>query len=359
MNRDTPLLRFHCGRDAFGETICTELEWLSPKKPVGYRNLTDFLLLRQAPKHRKHMAELLERYGCPDTEGFLRLTHALSLNDTLWVRETGSALRWDEVSLYRNPFDELIARAAFDGEFSGTSFSSTSPEFGTDGLFAKCWVREEDGIFLYKSGSSTFEIEPLSEYLACQVARRLKLKQVEYDLAFYHGKLVSKCRLFTDERVGLVKARDLAGREEHTISALLRLFDSIGEGDTFRRMCVLDALILNTDRHLGNFGVLTDNESGELLGMAPVFDHNRSLLYDMDERQLERTDWCIGTCRPRIGTDFIAAARGLLTEEIRRDLSEMRDFSFEQHPGIRADENRLSLLSRVVRRQTERILGNS
>ena len=121
-------------------------------------------------------------------------------------------------------------------------------------------------------------------------------------------------------------------------------------------MCVLDALILNVDRHLGNFGVLVDNQTLEIQRMAPVFDHNRSLLFDMDQAQLENLPWCIGTCKPRIGTDFVATARGMLTPEILRDVEELREFSFRQHSEIRADQARLDALGAVVQSQAERIL---
>ena len=50
---------------------------------------------------------------------------------------------------------------------------------------------------LYKSGSETFEIEPLSEYLSCQLAEKLHMDYVPYDIAYYHNKLISKCALFT------------------------------------------------------------------------------------------------------------------------------------------------------------------
>ena len=43
------------------------------------------------------------------------MTHALSLNDTFWVKEESEMLCWDEVSLYWNEFDALIAQAAFSG----------------------------------------------------------------------------------------------------------------------------------------------------------------------------------------------------------------------------------------------------
>ena len=90
--------------------------------------------------------------------------------------------------------------------------------------------------------------------------------------------------------------------------------------------------------------------------MVPVFDNNRSLLFDMDIDQLKNTDWCIGTCTPRFGTDFISTARGMLTDDIRHDLEPLCDFSFEQHPKIKAEEARLDALSTIVREQVKRIL---
>lgn len=101
------------------------------------------------------------------------MTHALPLNDTFWVREEGAALTWDEVSLYRNEFNQLISKASFDGTVSEADVSSTSPEFGTDGYYAKCWLREGERIELVKSGSALYQIEPLSEYLAGQLAERV------------------------------------------------------------------------------------------------------------------------------------------------------------------------------------------
>ena len=60
----------------------------------------------------------------------------------------------------------------------------------------------------------------------------------------------------------------------------------------------------NTDRHLGNFGALIDNDTISVIRMAPVFDNNRSLLFDMDDDQLKNTDRCIGTCAYEISFIF-------------------------------------------------------
>ena len=356
LNKDLPMLAFHCRRNEFDEPEFFEDCWHTDLRPIGYRSLETFLDHRKAPKHRKHIRQLLEQYGCDDLEGFLRVTHALSLNDTFWVRETGAVRSWREVSLYTNPFSEIISEAAFDGVVSETDLSSTSPEFGTDGYYAKCWKREDNGIFLYKSGSAHYEIEPLSEYLAAQLSSCLCPGAVPYDMDFYHEKLVSKCPLFTDERMGLAKASAAFCGEKRTIPELLAFFEGIGRGDAFRRMCVLDAIILNTDRHYGNFGVLFDTDTLEIQEMAPVFDHNRSLLPELDNDQLADPERYLRHYKPKLGQDFLYNARGLLTDAIRRDLTLLKDFTFQQHPRIHAEQTRLDALNKIVQEQIRLIL---
>ena len=355
MNRDVPVLRFTCERNAFDEPEFAETEWLTELRPIGYGNLSDFLAGRQAPKHRKHIKELLERYGCDDLEDFLRVTHALSLNDTFWVKEADSTLRWTDVSLYQNEFDQLVSEAAFDGVISETDLSSTSPEFGTDGYYAKCWVRDADGIWLYKSGSGLHVIEPVSEFLVSQLARKICPNAVSYDLEMYHDKLVSKCPLFTSEAVGLAKASAVF-RGEQTIPRLLDTCQTLGSDGDFRRMCVLDALVLNPDRHYGNFGFLFDNQTMAILGMAPIFDNNRALFPELDDAALAAPDWTIDHCRPKLGRDFLITARGLLTDEIRADLENLKDFRFANHPKIPISERRLNLLNAIVQHQLRLIL---
>jgi len=355
MNKDEQVLDFECRRNEYDEPEFFELQWHTVYRPVGYRTLTAFLERRKAPKHRRHIQKLLERYGCDDMEGFLRVTHALSLNDTFWVRAKTSGQRWKSLSLYSNEFNELISEAAFDGTFSEMGLSSTSPEFGTDGYYAKCWRREKESIYLYKSGSALYEIEPLSEYLATQVAIILCPDSVKYDLGYYHGKLVSICGLFTDEYTGLAKASSIFSADQ-TIPHMLRYFGSIGSEDEFRRMCVLDAVIFNPDRHLNNFGVSFDTDDMRVLRLAPVFDNNRSLFPDLDNDQLKNPGWYIEKCRPRLGKDFVLNARNLLTDDIRKDLVKLKEFNFTQHNDITVEEERLDALGMIVREQVSRIL---
>ena len=61
---------------------------------------------------------------------------------------------WAEFNLYDNPFSETMAEIAFTGhgKFDPRK-ASTSPEMTTNGMLPKCWVREADGIYLYKGGT--------------------------------------------------------------------------------------------------------------------------------------------------------------------------------------------------------------
>ncbi len=355
MNKDLPLLTFLCDRNEFDEPAFHEITWHVGYRPIGYKSLGGFLERRKAPKHREHIQRLLERFGCDDLEGFINVTHAVSLNDTFWVKKAGSSLVWDQVSLYRNEFDQLISEAAFDGSASSSELSTTSPEFGTDGNYAKCWIREEGDIYLYKTGSSRYEVEPLSEFLATQLAAVICPSFVDYDLDFYRGKLISKCRLFTSEAQGLAKVAGIF-TEKRSIPVMLDYFEKLGSGDAFRRMCILDALIFNPDRHYGNFGVLFDTETMEPISMCPVFDNNRSLFPDLDQDQLEHPGWYIAKCKPMIGKDFLINARGLLTPQIRNDLQNLLGFQFRQHDRIEAPQERLDVLSTLVNKQIKAIL---
>lgn len=131
MHKDTAVLSFLCNRNEFDEPEFVELAWHVSYRPIGFKVLTGFLERRKAPKHRQHIQRLLERYGCDDLEEFLKVTHAVSLNDTFWVKQADSDLCWNQVSLYENEFDQLISEAAFDGSMSSSSLSTTSPDYGT------------------------------------------------------------------------------------------------------------------------------------------------------------------------------------------------------------------------------------
>lgn len=357
MNRDEKILSFEARMNEFQVVDFTEKERFDAPLPIGFFHIHAFLKGRQAPKKRMHIESLLQHYGCNDLLGFIKLTHALSLNDTFWVKSTDSSISWDDVSLYQHPFDEVIAQSAFEGGFATCADPAASPEFGTDGTFPKCWVREGDTISLYKAGSVYMELESYSEFYAAQLAKIICPEIVDYDLDIYRDKLISKCSLFTNEDVGYVPYHKI-NPNVVSVKDIVRDFDEVGSGDLFRRMVVLDALIFNTDRHLGNFGFLVDNKTQKLLRMAPVFDHNQALLPYAKDKNLANLSGYLPSRVPVLGDDFNTFAHAMLTPEIKKDLLKLYGFKFERHEKYNLQEERLQLLERIVNRQIINILKN-
>ena len=83
-----------------------------------------------------------------DLKSFIDITMGLTLTDTLLVKEEHSYADWQSVNLYDNEFSEIVSQTAFMGGISDLSFKTTSPEYGTDGMLSKCWIRCSDGVYL-------------------------------------------------------------------------------------------------------------------------------------------------------------------------------------------------------------------
>lgn len=244
------------------------------------KSITVWLEGRTPTKYRAYTKELLQSCGLSTIKDVIDYTKGLSLSDTLWVSRDDS-IKWSDVSLFRNVFDGAIAHIALTGRVQGAPSSyPLSPEFSTDGMLAKCWVREHTGeINLYKAGTRRFSNagkEPYSEVTAHQILTRLGYNHVSYRLANFHKKLVSVCPLFTSEKamyLPIYKWYRFDG-----ISDLLQECINHGIGEALAQHLVYDYLSWNTDRHAGNFGVLLDSDTFELRGMAPIFDNGCSML---------------------------------------------------------------------------------
>lgn len=142
MNRNEKIAKFSID-EMLGEPVIEE-QYVT--LPSWYGDLSAFIVNRRAPKHRENIEKLLEMSGCDTLQGFLDISHALSLIDTFWVKSVDSWLEWEDLSLYTHPFNDVIAKTAFEGGLHGRHLSTTSPEYGTDGSFAKCWIREDGTI---------------------------------------------------------------------------------------------------------------------------------------------------------------------------------------------------------------------
>ena len=101
------------------------------------------------------------------------------------------------------------------------------------------------------------------------------LDAVPYDLARWKGQLCSACRLFTSKSVSYLSAGALI--RENGLTLVIDAYEEKGQSDFLADMLLFDAVIRNTDRHLGNFGFLVDILINKVIAPAPLFDHGLSL----------------------------------------------------------------------------------
>lgn len=371
--QDEALLVFTAARDAFGtvtvsvdEVITTKLCLLPlplwPDPSSGER-LLSWLETRIIPKNRRFVDQILAQAGITDdsTFGILDVCLGLSVNDGYWVVPHDFCGAWADYNLFENDLDEALALVAYTGYTTSQRHKAgLSSEWTTDGQFPKAWRRVDGKLYLYKGGTEGFAnsgMEPYSEFFAAQAAEAFGVPHVNYDLKEWKGRLASVCPLMHDARTAYVPFWTAA--EQSLFPAALEAARRISQDafDALRTMYVFDALVCNTDRHANNFGFLRNNLTGELLGMAPLFDHNLALFPgDMEQ---DYPSWPQqGSLRRPVGSNltFDSVARLVMSEKHHEALRGMIDFHFSNHPVYPVPEKRLEALNHYVSQRVRQLL---
>ena len=318
---------------------------------------------RVIPKNRAFVEEILSTFGLGlgDTKGIIDVCKGLSLNDSYWVVPQGFEGTFAEYNLYENRFSEILSLVAYTGVTQSDAAFSTSPELTTDGMLPKAWrYIEGEGIYLYKGGTSGFANsgkEPYSEYYASQVAEAMELDAVRYDLENWKGILASKCKLFCDIDTAYVPI----GRIVKTggLGAVIRYYDGLGGqfSDSIRDMLIFDALIYNEDRHFGNFGLLRDNRTGEIVAPAPIFDNGLSLFsYAMPSDYANLDEYAKTRYPVYGGTTFEGICQSFTTARQVEKLRKMLNFSFARHPKLNLPEEHLAAIEAHLRKRASRLI---
>lgn len=321
---------------------------------------------RVIPKNRTFVDEILKTLGLShnDTKGIIDVCKGLSLNDSYWIVPEDFDGTFAQFNLYENRFSEMLALVAYTGAGQSKQAFTTSPELTTNGMLPKAWrFVEDDGIYLYKggtSGASNAGREPYCEYYASQIAETMQLNAVHYDLENWKGITASKCALFTNVDVSYVPI----GRLVRTggIQKCLDYYDELGPefGEQLRSMLVFDALIYNEDRHFGNFGILRDNHSGKIIAPAPIFDNGLSLLCyagNDDLANLPALEEYAKTRTTPYRLSFEEICAEVMGAKQKEQLRRMIDFRFKRHPNLNFSEEHLQALEKVLEGRVRKLLA--
>ena len=369
---DTPLIRFHASEDTNDPEIT--ILWINEANrgllPMDMgepteEHISKWLQRRTIPKNRAFVRTFLAKCGLSTNRpmSIISVSKGLSLNDSYWVVNEDFEGSFEQYNLYENRFSQILAYIAFTGYGSSIRSSlMSSPEFTTNGMLPKCWRRVSGKIVLYKggtSGASNAGNEPYSEFYASQVAQAMGINAISYGLSKWKGILCSTCELFTSMETAYIPVGRLVTKGG--MKAVQEYYHSLGPDfeKAFRDMLVFDAVICNTDRHFGNFGLLINSKTNQVSEPAPLFDHGNSLFnyagkeFMKDEAAL---DAYIKTLQPCVYDDFIGTAASYMNDENREMLRHLLTFKFKRHSRYNLSDHELSLMEGQIRKRAAILL---
>lgn len=216
--------------------------------------------------------------------------HFFSLSDQYWLRYNDSE-QWKDLNFFTNNYSCLTGDTFFTKNLAALNparLNCESPDLTTNGIMKKRWKRDDNNInVLIKHSSKALRQEVLNEILASKLLSQLKMIPfVNYTMCIEGYDICSVCKNFITEKTELVpashifqatpfnEAKDIPP-EEHTYQHLVKAINKyqIPDGIEFiDKMLIVDKMLMNDDRHLGNFGFLRNVETGEFIEPAPLYD---------------------------------------------------------------------------------------
>ena len=369
---DTELIKFKIIENLSDPVL--QITWINEKKkhliPLGMdlsnKGLASWLKNRTIPKNRAYVNVFLAKCGLNANRPMdvISVCRGLSLNDSYWVVEDGFEGTFEDNYLYENNFSRVLAMIAFTGYGSSVRSSmASSPEFTTNGMLPKCWRRINGRVYLYKgatSGAANTGNEPYSELYSYEIGTTLGMNVIPYKISKWKKQLCSVCELFTSKDIAFVPIGRIV--KIGGMGAVREYYENLGTEyvDDLNDMIVFDALIYNTDRHFGNFGVLVDSKTNKIIAPAPLFDHGNSLFNFAgeenwaDEKLLKEY---AGTLLPCVYEDYIEEAKKVIDSRLKVKLRKILTYNLQKAGAYNYSSDRLRLISKMIQERAQEILS--
>lgn len=155
-------------------------------------------------------------------------------------------------------------------------------------MLQKAWLIENGKRILVKGIYQPSREEPINEWLASNICKRLEFEYCKYTLDIINGKLVSKCENFIRSNEEIISAYDVffTSKKQNHVSDFEHYIQILEENkvpqarQNVENMFILDYLIMNIDRHMKNFGVIRNVETLKWVRTTPIFDNGESMQCD-------------------------------------------------------------------------------
>ena len=254
---------------------------------------------RQIPASRVNINDILHyltgKVIC--TDELAEKSFGLSLSDHYWLR-ISPEITWEQVNFFTNTFSEDIGDLVLDGKVK-PAYDFMSPDNTSDGIIPKRWKIIQDKRVLIKGSFSgvVLQPQPFREVFASRVANILLnskqddfLKAVNYSVGIIDDRAFSYCENFVTTETEYVPFHQIVNSDGFFRiegQSSFEFVESFYKADKFQfmlhGMLLLDYIVLNQDRHFGNFGLIRCVDTGEFLYPAPIFDTGNSVFYNSNK----------------------------------------------------------------------------
>ena len=193
--------------------------------------------------------------------------HATSLTDNYWFKSKNSRLKYKDVSLESDIYNEV----ALKGELLYIpKIPKLSPQYSLLGSYEKCWKLIDNEWWMYKVGTKE---ERYSEYISALVSKKMGIPTAEYELVDNYVRSKNFATKYNFEPLSALCGGD--DSYDHVFNVLFDLDKELAK--QYLMLIWFDALVNNVDRHNENVGFLRNKKSGAVLSLAPNYDLNMSL----------------------------------------------------------------------------------
>lgn len=257
----------------------------------------NWLSVRPLSIGRTNAKAILNNAGIPQNSlTIARICHGMNLSDCYWVKEREEDTSWDKDNLYDHDMDPLYADTALTGKLHHLSKDKFhTPELTAQGVSAKCWIKENDGIYLYKVGRKELPASEILDVLGIDHVHYEKAEQLKEYLSKDRikkiedvGEIIVRSKLITNKQQGIIPFEEFA-----VWCANQEIDDEYEEAKrrdekSYYEMQIADYILNNSERHVGNWGFYFDVEENKLQGMYPLMDHDHS--FDEEETLMSQTN---------------------------------------------------------------------
>lgn len=214
---------------------------------------------------------------------------AVSLQDDYWFKTANDSVKWKDVNIRHNSLSEIVAQVSLAGSSLTLQGEVCTPELNGQGAYAKAWKREEDGLYLHKTGAKVEGInrdyESQIEVTISNLLDKCNVEHVKYEMSELYGVSTCKCKCITDDHTSILPGMDFVSYcNVNGMDADKEIMKI--DSDNIYKMWIVDYLTSNRDRHGMNWGFFYDTDTMQITKCHPLFDHNnafdKALMQDKD-----------------------------------------------------------------------------